>query len=672
LSAFLFLNVSAGRAAQTGDGRPLFDLQASLGSAKARFGGDETWKAISRVVIETAGHYVTHPEENSLSQHSKDGLAQARQCERIVFSTSFAYALTGDEGYRKRAVNELLSLSSTGKDGQPVYPQWSDGKNFLSMAEMATCFGLGYRWNRQALNDDQRKLVLGRLADAALNPETLKNPLASHFSPSGSQYSKGNFASSNWNGVVNGGLSVAAMAIYSDPDAPAGFTKAGHSTYDAILRAFDTYVPAALGRMSSGSDRSSGGVWDESLTYYSYFATYLALAFAGHRDVYGVPNPLENDGRLRQSADFFLAMVSPSFGQFNFGDNGPDLNYTPISYFALMENRPRLAQATHNFLRWYISSGEPETIGGKKINYNRLNRFLPFYLLWYRPQPQTDALASWPLARIFKGTNGNFFSVRSSWTDRNALFLAAKASRSSATHGKMDAGTFVVDRKAVRWATDMGSYGNYGVAHYFGGIGKRAYAGRWQYFANNNLSQNTLVFYDSAGNASPQDPNGVPGIVNANLAFPGTHAVFDLSPAYRGAAASVIRTFSVDSPNDLTIEDRFSPEGDTARVRWATAFCKTNPGRDSITVIGGRAVLKKNGLQAVWTIEAPQDAHFVLESLDPSVPLNDRRSQADRRVNEQRGESESLNMPKANLCSRLAVYANTATTRNIRLSLRLP
>lgn len=658
--------ISSSHGTDTNVERSLVRLPATLRTLSARYQGDSLWQAASGLVLHTADFYLDHPDINSLSAPSSDGLTEARACERIVFATTFAYGLTGDVRYAHRAIDELDLLSSRTKTGRYTYPAWYDGQNLLSVAEMATCFALGYTWNKSLMTSKDRKQVLARLASAALAPVTRpptgrgtdSTVLASFFSPSGSRFSGGTYARSNWNGVVNSGLSLAALLVHNDPDAP---TDGASRIYRRILQAFNAYVPSALHRMSPSDPREVqfGGVWDESLNYYSYFTTYLALFFATYQDQVGRPCPMQSDIVLKQGAQFFVAMTGPSHLQFNYGDDNLAISYVPISYFAYVLHRADLVQATDDFLRWYIPShsAHPE----------RVDRFFPFYLLWYEPHPAGHPLADQPLASVFRGENGDFFSARTSWTDPDALFIAAKGGRPAATHAKMDAGTFVLEAMGERWTFDIGGYGNYELYHYFDIPDARSYAGRWQYFVNNNLSQNTLTFYDSSGNAELQNADGKGIISDYNLGFPGTTVVFDLSSIYRGSVSHETRMFRIDSPRSLWIQDDFTPTASTSKVRWAAVFCKGSNSTDTMVVESSQATMKKGMHEAVWTIERPKNARFVVESVNPYDTMNYHETLTAREANAKNGQSEALNMGDLSRCSRLAVYANPREDHSFQL-----
>ena len=76
-----------------------------------------------------------------------------------------------------------------------------------------------------------------------------------------------------------------------------------------------------------------------------------------------------------------------------------------------------------------------------------------------------------PLDYLFAFRNIGFF--RGSWSDANTSWLGFKAANSTADHGDLDAGTFVLEMGGERWAVDLrsGNYdlgsGNYGLKGYW-------------------------------------------------------------------------------------------------------------------------------------------------------------------------------------------------------------
>jgi hypothetical protein len=92
----------------------------------------------------------------------------------------------------------------------------------------------------------------------------------------------------------------------------------------------------------------------------------------------------------------------------------------------------------------------------------------PWSMFWYDP---TIAGAFWngkALDHFFDNGLDQWASMRSSWTDNDALYVAMKAGKNQGhqTHNDLDVGDFVLDALGTRWAGELGS-ANYLSPNYF-------------------------------------------------------------------------------------------------------------------------------------------------------------------------------------------------------------
>ena len=76
-------------------------------------------------------------------------------------------------------------------------------------------------------------------------------------------------------------------------------------------------------------------------------------------------------------------------------------------------------------------------------------------LLWYDTSAASPDAVHLPLEAVFTGVNVGF--LRTSWTNPDALWLAAKGGDNHANHSHLDLGSFVFEAGGVRWAEDLGS-----------------------------------------------------------------------------------------------------------------------------------------------------------------------------------------------------------------------
>lgn len=83
----------------------------------------------------------------------------------------------------------------------------------------------------------------------------------------------------------------------------------------------------------------------------------------------------------------------------------------------------------------------------------------PMSMLYYDPQVTGQFWNGLELDHHFSNTTDGWASMRSSWTDNNAVYVAIKAGAllGHQTHGDLDAGTFVLDAMGQRWAGELGN-----------------------------------------------------------------------------------------------------------------------------------------------------------------------------------------------------------------------
>jgi hypothetical protein len=134
---------------------------------------------------------------------------------------------------------------------------------------------------------------------------------------------------------------------------------------------------------------------------------------------------------------------------FQWGDNGPN-KYT----------------ATANSLLLYASAyNQPQFALFQRDQYDAAE---PWSMFWYNPQVSGAFWDGLPLDQAFDNSTDQWMSMRSSWTDQNALFVAIKAGtlQGHQTHNDLDVGDFVLDALGTRWAGELGD-GDYLSPYYF-------------------------------------------------------------------------------------------------------------------------------------------------------------------------------------------------------------
>jgi hypothetical protein len=222
------------------------------------------------------------------------------------------------------------------------------------------------------------------------------------------------------------------------------------------------------------------------------------------------------------------------------------------------------------------------------------HRFLATALALFDDRGDSPTLADLPLDMWFRGHT--LVCMRSAWGDANALYVGFKGgSNANVSHGHLDAGSFILEADGVRWAVDMGP-DNYDLPGYFD-IGESGR--RWSYYLANSLSHNTLVI----GGQSQRYPGG--GEVTVFASTPArTHAVMDLSSAYRGQAGKVLRGVAMLDRCRVLLRDELQGVAPGTRVRWGMVTHAT------VKIAESTATLTQDGKALRAEILEPAGARF--------------------------------------------------------------
>jgi len=113
-------------------------------------------------------------------------------------------------------------------------------------------------------------------------------------------------------------------------------------------------------------------------------------------------------------------------------------------------------------------------------------------MFWYNPQVSGAYWDGMALDNIFDNSTDQWMSMRSSWSDENALYVGIKAGTlvNHQTHNDLDCGTFVIDALGTRWAGELGD-ADYNSPGYFSNDAQDSQ--RWMYYRKMTEGQNTLL-----------------------------------------------------------------------------------------------------------------------------------------------------------------------------------
>ena len=180
---------------------------------------------------------------------------------------------------------------------------------------------------------------------------------------------------------------------------------------------------------------------------------------------------------------------------------------------------------------------------------------------------------------------------RTAW-GADATWLAIKGGTPAASHGHMDVGSFVYEAHGRRWIEDLGSE-NYNLPDYFG-------SKRWTYFRLQNRSHNTLEIAGQLQNARSKPCP----LIDSTLTGESLTAAFDLSAAYAGAAAKVVRRSRFDARSGVVrIEDEITaPTGAVCWRVFTDAAAEVKDDQVILSKAGRQITLRRLGPAGTWSV----------------------------------------------------------------------
>lgn len=383
----------------------------------------------------------------------------------------------------------ILGQNAVGDSFGPNNATKWNPAHFLDTAEMTAAFGIAYDWLHDKLTDDQKSTLRDNIITYGLSQglNGYQNSVSGDFS--------GWWAApttlGNWNCVCNDGLTIGALAIL------------GEDTTGTAEQILALSVPNALKACVNAV--TSDGTWAETGNYW-YFGT------TGHAEMSSALMTATGDhlGMLTENPSFNLTGVFHMYGfgpgsLFDWGDHGPN-KYT----------------ATANSMMLYGDFYErPEYVLFQR---DRQDAAEPFSMFWYNPTVSGAFWDGLALDHFFDDDNDQWASMRSSWTDEDALYIAIKAGQlqNHQNHNDLDVGDFVLDAMGVRWAGELGS-ADYNSPDYFNGDGQNA--PRWTYYRKATEGQNTVLI-----NKINQNVNAQPKILQHESTGEkqGSSTVFDV------------------------------------------------------------------------------------------------------------------------------------------------
>ncbi|KAJ2930733.1 hypothetical protein H1R20_g6367, partial [Candolleomyces eurysporus] len=497
-------------------------------------------------------------------------LDNAREFKMRIKAFGYVYQITKNTGWVDRAWEEIQHVISP-QFGPDDETKWNP-THFLDAAEFSAAFGIAYDWFYDVWSDEQKATIRDGVIRYGLNHGTAVYAGTADFG-----WWRTNITG-NWNCVCNGGLTLASLAILGDDTTGVASGLLGQTIDNAKAN-------CARAVTNDGSWAESPNYWYFGTTGHAEMASALLTATGSH---YGL---LDINPDYFRTGIFHMYVSGPT-SLFDYGDHGP----------------PKFSTTANSMLLYGAELDHPEFILHQREQHDAAE---PWSMFWYNPAVNGAFWNGLPLDHFFDQELVQWASMRSSWTDDDALYVAIKAGRNRGhqTHNDLDVGDFVFDALGTRWAGELGS-GDYRSPQYFNS--ELQDAERWKYYRKATVGQNTLcvangnqnvesrptVKHDSSGTA--QGSSTVLNIPDDSTAFwttDMTSAYFEASSVKRGARL-------LNKRRQFLLQDEITAEG---AVQWrmhTNATIAIESGGTSATLTLDGQTLK------VSILNAPSGAQF--------------------------------------------------------------
>jgi len=507
-------------------------LKGEEGQIKQSIANNAIWKKMHETILKQCDSIILLPPIQRI-QIGRRLLDKSREGLRRVFYLSYAYRMTTDDKYFQRCEKELLAISE--------FSDWNPS-HFLDVAEMTMAVSIGYDWLYPKLSDQSKKIISEAIVNKGINPS---------LDPVNNSWLK---AVNNWNQVCNAGMTYGALAVTED------YPELSKSIIDRAIQS----IKLPMG------EYKPDGAYPEGFGYWGYGTSFNVMFLSAIEKVFSSDFGLTKIPGFLQTAGFYENMTALSTLNFNWGDSGPRGDLSPTMFWlAQRNNDPTLLWIENRYLQ--------------KEDYSSFtqDRLFPSIMIWGKDL-LLDKIAE-PISKVWKGEGANpVCMMRTTWTDRNGIFLGFKAGSASVNHGHMDIGSFVMEADGSRWASDFGmqdyeSLESKGIQVF----GRTQDAQRWSIFRLTNKAHNTLTI-----NNELQSVKGYAKIDQFSDKPDFMYAISDLSTVYENQLSEAKRGVAIVDQKFVVIRDEVVAENKPTTIRW-TMMTSATPvlGKNSVTLI---------------------------------------------------------------------------------------
>lgn len=521
---------------------------------KKNIATNKTWQLVHQNIINESDRMLTLPPLQRI-QIGRRLLDKSRECIHRIFFLSYAYRMTHDAKYLKKAEEELVTISA--------FSDWNPS-HFLDVAEMTMGVSIGYDWLYNDLSQSSRKLIKEAILTKGLAPSL--DP----------KYNSWLRVTHNWNQVCNTGMTYGALAIYEDQP---------EESKKIIDRAIES-IKLPMG------DYNPDGIYPEGYGYWGYGTSFNVMFLSAIEKTFGTDFGLTQNSALFKTAGFLENMTGSTGKCFNYSDCGSGSGLNPAMFW--------LAKQAKDISLLFVEKKHLNT--DKKMVQDRL---LPALMIW-GAGINLDKIEA-PKQLLWSGKGKNPMALmHSSWTDPNAIYVAVKGGSPSINHAHMDIGSFVMDANGERWSMDFGSQDYESLESQKVDLwNMKQNSQRWEVLRYNNFYHSTLTFDNQL-----QKVEGYAPIMSSSSDPSFLNATFNLSKVYN--VNDVKRGIAIVDQKYVMVRDEIESSDKATTMRWTMltpADVKVNG--------DGTATLSKNGKTLLLKVVEPANATITTRSTTP-------------------------------------------------------
>ena len=471
---------------------------------------------------------------------SRQMLPVCRTALDRIYTLALLYRLDGNREYLDRAVKEMRAIAA--------FDDWNSW-HFLDPSELTHAFAIGYDWLYPALSEEDRELFRRAIVEKGLRASIEPYKLTR-----GSGWVMWANHAENWNLVCNSSMCLGALAVGDkEPE---------------LSRTIVQYALKSIPIGLKGCYDPDGGSY-EGPGYWHFATSYLVYLIAGLNSALGHDFDLAQAKGFDHTGHYRVYMTGPNGRSFNYGDSSERVGRADeMFWLARKFHQPVYAWSEQEALREKSQSRS-----------NALN------LVWFQAEARRPDQAGWPLGAVFHGPE--VATMRSSWTDPNAIFVGVKGGEfgkdpgydSRNDHAHCDIGNFILDAGNVRWAMDFGG-DSYSIAGYTSKDGR--------VYRQHTAAHNTLLI-----DGENQDPKSRAPIQAQHFSPAYSYVRVDMKSAYPSKVTRLERGVAIYQARHVIVQD----ELEAARPVEALWGMVTET---EVACHGNTAELKKSG----WTLSA--------------------------------------------------------------------